>query len=177
MCRWCGEPGGRATGAALVERPAQRLVGRSWQGTHGEAASGAILALLKAVQAETGGDGAIFAGPIVALSWSDRPDGFRTFVGVEVDGAGEAGEAWAALERDGERVDLPPMRFAADWHDARHDASGGDVLGHYEALIAWLRASGHRWDRTRLHHREEYPRHADFSAAPVLRLMLPIDGG
>lgn len=165
MCRWCGEPGGRATGAGLVERPAQSLVGRSWQGTHGEAASGAVISLLKAVQAEAGGD-VVFAGPIVAVSWSDRADGFRTFVGVESDGAG------ARLAADGERVNLPPMRFAADWHDA----GDGDVLDHYAALIEWLRATGNRWDKTVLHHREEYPRHADFSAPPALRLMLPVTG-
>ncbi|CAG1003815.1 MAG: GyrI-like domain-containing protein [Rhizobiaceae bacterium] len=165
MCRWC-EPGGRATGAGLLERPAQRLVGRSWQGTHGEAEAGAILSLLKSVQAEAGG-GDTFAGPIVALSWSDRADGFRTFVGVEADGAGNS------LERDGERIDLPAMRFATDWHDA----SGGDVLEHYAALIEWVRATGHRWDKARLHHREEYPRHADFSAPPALRLMLPVIAG
>lgn len=165
MCLWCSGPDGRIgmTGAGLVERPAQRLVGRTWEGPHGEAASAAILDLLAAVQADAGA-GDMFAGPIVALSWSDRPDGFRTFVGVE------AGEAGPALEVDGERIELPAIRFAADWHDA----ASGDVLDHYHALIEWVRATGNRWDKTALHHREEYPRHTDFSAPPVLRLMLPV---
>ncbi|HHZ10988.1 MAG TPA: hypothetical protein GX405_19650 [Rhizobiales bacterium] len=163
MCRWCGEPAGRATGAGLVGRPAQGLVGRSWQGTHGEAATAAVMALLQAVQAEAGGAD-VFAGPIIALSWSDRPDGFRTFVGVDL------GDAGTGLAADGERVDLPPMLFAADWHEA----GDGDVLDHYQALIEWVRATGNSWDRTILHHREEYPRHADFSAPTALRLMLPV---
>lgn len=167
MCRWCGEPGGRTTGAGLLGRPAQSFVGRMWEGTHGEAAAGAILALLKAVQAEADAGGDVFAGPIVALSWSDRPDGFRTFVGVGLDDAGPV------LERGGKRLDLPAMRFAADWHDA----SAGDVLEHYAALIDWVRATGKRWDRTRLHHREEYPIHADLSGPTALRLMLPVVAG
>lgn len=166
MCRWCAEPGGRATGAGLVERPAQSLVGRSWRGPHGEAAAGAVRTLLEGVQAEAGGSD-IFSGPLVSLSWSDGVEGFRTFVGVD------AGEAGPTLALTGERVDLPGMRLAADWHDA----GDGDVLDHYEALIEWVRATGNRWDKAVLHHREEYPRHADFSAPPALRLMLPVVAG
>lgn len=147
-------------GFSVVERSAQRLVGRVWEGTYSEAAGGALLPVLAQVQAQCTEEGkqagaALWAGPIVGISWNDRPDGFRYFVGLEGGGASET-------------LELPAMRFATAWHDA------GDVTDHYQLMLAWMEREGLRWDKSRMHHREEYPLHADFSAPPVLRLMVPV---
>ncbi|MBX3577049.1 MAG: GyrI-like domain-containing protein [Rhizobiaceae bacterium] len=164
MCEWCGAPHGLREGFSVVERPAQALVGRIWDGTYSQAAAGAIVAVLKEVQAFAGARGsALWAGPIVGVSWNERPDGFRTFVGVERDDAKASGAGMVPL-------DVPALRFATAWHDA----GDGDVLDHYEAMLAWMEREGLAWDRRAMHHREEYPLHADFSAAPVLRLMVPV---
>ena len=165
MCEWCRGPAGALRDVAYVERPAQRLAGRFWEGTHAEAAAGALVGLLKQVQAETEAGGA-WGGPIVGISWATEPGRFRSFVGVEAEAGAAAGDGRETLE-------LPAMRFVSDWH-AEGD---GEVIDHYQSMLEWMRISGARWDKSRLHHREEYPLHADFDAAPVLRLMLPVAEG
>lgn len=166
MCRWCGVPDSTADGFSVVTRPGQSLVGRIWEGTYSEAAAGALVGLLKDVQAFAATEvAALWAGPIVGISWNQRADGFRHFVGVERDGsAGRDGAAGMIP------LDVPPMRFSTAWHDA----GDGEVLDHYEAMLAWMEREGLSWDKRTMHHREEYPLHADFSAAPVLRLMVPV---
>jgi len=160
MCEWCTGPAGALPDVAFVERPAQRLVGRWWEGTHEAAAAGETLALLAAVQAEIAAAGG-WGGPIVSISWATGTGRFRTFVGAEAGTlAGDARET----------LDLPAMRFVSDWHGE----SDGEVIDHYQSMLEWMRVSGARWDKSRLHHREEYPLHADLAAAPVLRLMLPV---
>lgn len=163
MCEWCMGPAGALPDVAFVERPAQRLVGRYWEGTHEAAAAGATVALLTAVQAEITGSGG-WGGPIVGISWAIGAGRFRSFVGAETGTA--VGDGHEALE-------LPAMRFVSDWHGE----TDGEVIDHYQAMLEWMRVSGARWDKSRLHHREEYPLHADFSAPPVLRLMLPVGEG
>lgn len=162
MCQWCGAPAGVLDGFSVVERPAQRLTGRVWEGTYSEAAGGALHPVLAQVQAEGTGDGkqagaAFWAGPITGISWNDRPDGFRYFVGLEGGGPGQT-------------LELPAMRFATAWHDA----GDGEVVDHYQLMLAWIEREGLSWDKSRMHHREEYPLHADFSAPAVLRLMVPV---
>lgn len=169
MCEWCMGPAGALPEAAFVERPAQRLVGRYWEGTHEAAAAGATVALLSSVRAEIAAAGG-WGGPIVSISWATGAGRFRTFVGVEAESetgtvAGDAREAPGL-----ETLELAPMRFVSDWHDE----TDGEVIDHYQSMLEWMRLSGAHWDKSRLHHREEYPRHADFSAPPVLRLMLPV---
>lgn len=160
MCEWCGAPVGLLDGFSVVERPAQTLVGSVWDGTYSQAAAGAIHRVLKEVKGFAEALPGLWSGPIVGVSWNDRPDGFRYFVGVE------SGVA------DAEKLPLtvPAMRFATAWHDA----GDGDVTEHYQLMLAWMEREGLSWDKSRMHHREEYPLHADFSAPPVLRLMVPV---
>ncbi len=165
MCEWCTGPAGALPDVAFVDRPAQRLLGRYWEGTHEAAAAGAAVALLEAVQAEIAASGR-WGGPIVGISWATAPGRFRSFVGAEAEEGAAAGDGHEALE-------LPAMRFVSDWHGE----TDGEVIDHYQAMLEWMRISGARWDKSRLHHREEYPLHADFSAPPVLRLMLPVAAG
>ncbi|HTV72072.1 MAG TPA: GyrI-like domain-containing protein [Rhizobiaceae bacterium] len=165
MCEWCGAPAGLLDGFSVVERPAQTLVGRVWEGTYSQAAGGALHPVLAKVQAQGTGEGkqagaALWAGPIVGISWNDRPDGFRYFVGIESD----------AVDAEKSPLKVPAMRFATAWHDA----SDGDVTEHYQLMLQWMEREGLSWDKSRMHHREEYPLHADFSAPPMLRLMVPV---
>lgn len=163
MCEWCRLPADGSAGYALAERPAQSLVGTFWEGTHAQAEAGATREILRRMQAFAGdlaGDDP-WAGPIVGISWNDRPDGFRYFAGIESDQ-----EAVGGLRR----IEVPVARYVTDWH-AEAD---GEVLDHYLSMLRWMETQGERWDKTHMHHREEYPLHADFSGPPVLRLMLPV---
>jgi hypothetical protein len=170
MCEWCGAPPGLLEGFSVVERPAQRLVGRVWEGTYSEAAAGALLPLFAEAKAAASGGG-LWAGPIIGISWNDRPDGFRYFVGLEVDGTGaEAGGGAGASADVRERLDIPSMRFANAWHDA----GDGEVVDHYQAMLGWIEREGLTWDKSAMHHREEHPLHGDLAAAPALRLMVPV---
>lgn len=160
MCQWCGAPAGLLEGFSVIERPAQHLAGRVWEGKYSEAAAGAIHGLLDETKALAAGQANLWAGPIVGISWNDRPDGFRYFVGLEADVA----------DRGQSPLALPKMQFATAWHDA----GDGEVLDHYQLMLDWIEREGMRWDKSLMHHREEYPLHADFSAPPVLRLMVPV---
>jgi len=158
MCEWCGTPATLLEGFGVVERSAQRLVGRIWEGSYSQAAAGAVRDVLFDVQMLAAEVSGLWAGPIVGISWNERPDGFRYLVGVE-----------GLAHRPGlDILDLPAMRFATAWHET------GEVLDRYQAMLEWLPRQGLRWDKARMHHREEYPLHADFGAAPVLRLMVPV---
>ena len=160
MCDWCGAPAALLDGFSVVERPAHWLFGRLWEGTHSQAADGAIRPLLDEAKTVALSLSGLWVGPIAGISWNERADGFRYLVGVE--GAPET--------RGLQRVDLPHMRFATAWHDA----GDGDVVDHYQHMLDWMEREGLRWDKTHMHHREEYPVHADFAAPPVLRLMVPV---
>ena len=163
MCQWCAGDEEVRGDFIIVARPAQEFVGRLWEGTYSQAAAGAIHAVLNEVKAFSGGLPDLWAGPLVGISWNDRPDGFRYFVGVETNMETGVASDWM-------RLSLPEMRLVTSWHSNQD----GDVTDHYVRMIRWLEAGGHRWDKNLLHHREEYPPHADFSQAPVLRLMLPL---
>ena len=163
MCQWCAPPLLAADEFGLTERPAQRLAGLSWEGTHAQAREGATRKLLTAVQDFALSLGDAWIGPIIALSWNDRPEGGRFFAGVET--TNRAGSMM--------HIDCAAMRFVTGWHDGQH----GEVPDHYERMLWWMSANGHRWDKQQLHHREEYPLHADLSGEPVLRLMLPVATG
>ena len=164
MCLLCGAPTMRAAEFAIVARPAVALRGRLWEGSHAEAAGGAVRELLERVRDEGAGSGDLWGGPIVAISRNDRPGGFRFFAGLAV-AEGDAAEG--ALP---ERFHLPPLRFASAWHHAEE----GPVVERYARMIDWVERVGHRRDVTTLHHAEEYPRDADFAAPAALRLMLPL---
>lgn len=147
---------------ALTERPAQRLAGRYWQGTHAQAAAGAIHPLLVEAAGWAGASQGLWRSPIVGLSWADAgQQGFRYFVGV-ADGDG--------LPAELERLDLPEMEFLSSWHGPQD----GDVAAHYGRMFQSLGDAGLEWSRATFDQREEYP--PDFHpAAPLsLRLLVPV---
>jgi predicted transcriptional regulator YdeE len=162
MCLLCGEVGS-AHGIALTERPAHRLCGRYWQGSYGEAARGAIHSLIGDVQAFAAQREGGWRSPIVGLSWNDRPDGFRYFVGVAMDDAGALPEGFASLA-------LPEMTLASSWHGA----GDGEVVAHYVRMIDWVKPRNLIWDKQHFHHREEYPHDVDLTRPPALRLLVPV---
>ena len=163
MCLLCAEPGFGAQGISVTFRPSHRLVGLDWEGSHAEAARGATHDLIRQVQRFSDQRASLWKGPLVGISWNDRPDGFRYFIGISVDEGEEAPRRFRAL-------DLPDMRLAVSWHGA----SDGEVVDHYLRMIDWIREGGERWDKTHLHHREEYPADIDLAQPPALRLMLPV---
>lgn len=162
MCQLCEENEGDFSGFAVIERPAETLVGIAWEGSHGQAAAGSVHATLKSLQARLG-RGGLWSGPIVGLSFNDRPEGFRYFVGVAADEVKDAGGLL--------RIDLPTRRHVASWHGE----ADGDVVAHYGRMIGWLAVQGLARPEAGPHHREEYPRDGDFDGPPVLRLMLPVE--
>lgn len=164
MCLLCGS--GAASGAsfmALTERPAHKLHGLAWSGTHEEASAGAIRRLIERVKAHSDGRTSPWKSPIVGISWDDRPDGFRHFVGVAPDPGEVLPEGFEALEL--EQTDL-----ASSWHGP----ADGEVVEHYGRMIAWAAEHGYNWDTDRFHHREEYPHDIDLAAPLRLRLLIPI---
>ena len=161
MCDRCGVFGSHDI--ALSERPAHRLAGRFWEGSHAEAAAGAIHPLIEEMKQASAVRPGPWKSPIVGISWNDRPDGFRYFVGIAIedDEAPQAGL---------EMLDLPEMTFASSWHGAED----GGVAGHYGRMFEWIADEGLKWDVSRFHHREEYPSDYDVSGPPVLRLLVPV---
>lgn len=160
MCQWCGAPGFASDDASVTDRPAETLVGFTWEGSYSDAMAGATLDVLKRAQSLAGQAGGLWLGPLVALSSIDGPERFRFFAGTD----GLAEGKGATLR------ECTAGRYATTWH------GDGDVLDRYERLLDWMRAAGHRWNKSAMHHREEYPLHADLSAPPSMRLMLPIAG-
>lgn len=164
MCQWCGTILRDGPGFALVERGAERLSGRFWEGTPGEAAAGAARDLIAAVGEVSRAAG---SGAVISLSWMEGPELLRCFAGVSATGP------VAALS---ERLDFPPMRFVLGLHEG--DGGGDDVIEHYRHMLDWMEAEGLRRDRTRYHHREEYVSVTPSGrAGGPLRLMLPVAGG
>lgn len=162
MCQLCDENVRTLADFAVIERPAEALLGLDWEGSYGQAAAGSVRATLKALQARLG-RGDLWSGPLVGLSFNDRAAGFRYFVGVA---AGEVGDT-----DDLVRIDLPARRHVASWHGE----ADGDVVGHYGRMIGWLASQGLTRAAAGPHHREEYPRDGDFDGPPILRLMLPLE--
>lgn len=159
MCLLCGEAGFGRHGVAIADRPAHRLHGLAREGADSEA----VRALIAKVKVFSDRRDALWKSPIVALSWDDRRDGFRIFVGV----AAEEGEA---LPVGFTALDLPEMRFAS----TLHGPDDGDIAARYGGMIEWLRATGFRPDAAHFAHREEYPSDIDLSAPFALRLLLPV---
>lgn len=164
MCARCGDVTLGQHRFAIVERPPERLRGLFWEGTYAQAAAGALHPLIEAAKPSLHAGAAPFASAIIGISWNDRPDGFRYFVGTD------AGAIQPPVRDGRQRLSLPAMRFASVWH-APED---GDVVQHYGAMLEWIERSGEKRDISILHHREEYPPDIDLAAAPVLRLMLPL---
>jgi hypothetical protein len=162
MCLLCSEAD-TSQGIALTERPAHRLCGLYWEGSYGDAARGAIHTVIAEVQAFAARLQGGWRSPIVGLSWNDRPDGFRYFVGVAADDAATVPEGFALLA-------LPEMTLASAWHGA----GDGEVVPHYARMIDWLKAQNLDWDKRRFHHREEYRHDVDLKQPPALRLLLPV---
>jgi predicted transcriptional regulator YdeE len=163
MCDRCGVMGSHDI--SLSERPAHRLVGRFWEGSNAQAASGAIHPLIEGMKQVSASRSGLWRSPIVGLSWNDRPDGFRYFVGIAV----EEGEApGTGLEI----LDMPEMTLASSWHGAED----GNVVEHYLRMIEWLSDMGLQRDFSQFHQREEYPPDIDLAAPLTLRLMMPVVG-
>lgn len=163
MCLLCAEPGFGAQGVSITFRPPHRLIGLDWDGSHAEAAAGATHDVIREVQTFSNGRESLWKGPLVGISRNHRPDGFSYFVGISAEEGEDAPAGFRALE-------LPGMRFAVAWHGA----SDGEVVDHYLGMIEWIRQNGERWDKSHLHHREEYPAEIDLTQPPTLRLMLPV---
>lgn len=161
MCQLCEADRLDHFGFSVIDRPAEALVGLEWEGSHGQAAMGSIRATLKSLQV-TLGKGDLWSGPIVGLSFNEGSERFRYFVGIA---ASEAKNASGLV-----RLDLPARRHVASWHGQ----ADGDVVAHYGRMIGWLTSQGLARSLEAPHHREEYPRDADFDGPPVLRLLLPV---
>jgi predicted transcriptional regulator YdeE len=71
------------------------IIGLPWTGSYGEAADGAIKALMGEVRACLG---LPQDAPMFGVSWNDRPDGFRHFCGVELSAEQELPAGLARLE-------------------------------------------------------------------------------
>jgi len=164
MCALCDELGGLGDGVGLSDRPSHRLAGFVWEGSHAEAANGAIHPLFARVRAFADGrESGLWRSPIVGLSLDESADGFRYLVAVAVE-PGETVPAGMTV------MDMPEMTFASIWHLPED----GDVAAHYDRIAGMVRDAGLAWDRSRLHRREEYPPDFDPSQPPSLRLMLPV---
>ena len=100
----------------LVEHPPRRLAGLAWEGTYVEAADGAVRRLMDDLFARLGDRPETLWG----VSWEDRPDGFRHFVGIESD-RDLPGLQW---------LELPALTSLTADH------SGGDATGVYGELQA-----------------------------------------
>lgn len=163
MCLMCGD----ATldhAFALVERPAHRLTGRLWSGTFEEAAAGALHPLIADMKDLSARTSDLWKSPIVGLTWNDRPDGFRYFVGIET----EDESATAGFDR----LDVPEMRCASWWHGPE----SGTVVDSYGRLMRGLAEAGIERDQSFCDQREEYPADIDLEKPPALRLLLPVKG-
>jgi len=165
MCALCDEAGALGDGVGLTDRPPHRLAGFLWEGTHAEAANGALHPLFARVRAFSDGRGSgLWRSPIVGLSLDERADGFRYLVAVAV-------EPDAAVPAGMAVMDMPETTFASIWHLPQD----GDVAAHYARMAGLVREAGLAWDRSRLHRREEYAPDFDPAAQPLsLRLMLPV---
>lgn len=168
MCALCGEAAFGGHAVALSERPAHRLHGLVWRGTHEEAASGSLRRLIGMAKAFSDGRAGLWKSPLVVLSWNEASGGLRCLAGVAVGQDEALPDGFCA-------IDLPPMRFASSWHGPQD----GDVVAHYGRMIEWLRDNGWRRDTAIFEQREEYPHDADFDGAVpdrtlALRLLLPV---
>ncbi|MEX0953580.1 MAG: GyrI-like domain-containing protein [Rhizobiaceae bacterium] len=161
MCLMCGD----ATldhAFSLVERPAHRLTGRFWSGTLDEASRGALHPLIEEMKALSAATSDLWKSPIVGLTWNDRPDGFRYFVGVETEDE-KASEGF-------DRLDVPEMRCAGLWHGPE----SGTVVESYGRLMRGIREAGIERDQSFCDQREEYPADIDLGRPLALRVLLPV---
>lgn len=159
MCLMCGD----ATldhAFALTERPAHKLTGGFWAGTFEEAAKGALHPLIEAAKELSARSNDLWKSPIVGLTWNDRPDGFRYFVGIETE--------HSAVGFD--QLDVPEMQCAGLWHAP----GAGTVVESYGRLMRGLKEAGIARDQSFCDQREEYPPDIDLSQPLALRLLLPV---
>jgi predicted transcriptional regulator YdeE len=160
MCMMCGNPGAHLY--SVASRPAHRLVGKFWEGTFAEAATGALHPLIEEMKEVSALHERFWRSPIVGLTWIDRPDGFRYFVGFALEGS-DLPEGCSAVE-------VPEMEYADIWHGP----GDGSVVENYRAMMEWMAGMGLRHETSVFHQREEYSPDVDLSAPPSLRLMLPV---
>ena len=137
-------------------------VGLHWEGTYADAAAGKVRSVIRAVQDRRldipGGDD---ARRLFGISWNDRPDGFRYFVGIPV--------AADAATPDGlSRVRVPRMRCAC------LDHGDGDATGSYRRLFDWMAERGIAHDTSALSLVDDYPIDTDPHAVTGLRLRVPV---
>jgi hypothetical protein len=152
-------------GFVLVGRPQHRLTGRFWSGSFEDASQGALHPVISEMQALSARTSDLWKSPIVGLTWNDRPDGFRYFLGIETADA-IAGEGF-------DQLDVPEMRCAGLWHGP----DAGTVVESYGKLMGGLRDAGIERDPTFCDQREEYPVDIDLEKPLALRLMLPVRAG
>lgn len=168
MCDRCGFGAG-AHRISLSERPAHRLVGWLWEGSHSQVREGALKPLLRQALALSETTSGLWRSPVVGLTWNlpssppsgdTRPAGMRYFCGI-------AGEE---PPRDGAAVDLPEMTLASSWHGP----DDGGVVEHYMRMIEWIGDEALERDNSHFAQREEYPNDHDPDGPLALRLMLPV---
>ncbi len=165
MCDRCGLPASGSHAITLSERPAHRLVGSYWEGSHDEVRAGALKVLLARAKTLSERTAGIWRSPLVVLTWNVRACSVRYFVGI----AADVGE----LDSTGfDTIELPEMNFVSSWHGP----DDGGVVEHYLHMIEWIEGQGLVRDTGQFAQREEYPNDLDLDRAPTLRLLLPVSG-
>jgi predicted transcriptional regulator YdeE len=149
--------------AQFTARDAFTAVGFIWDGTYEQADKGEIRELLSLLQQRLPEIADIIEpNHIIGISWNERSDGFRYFVGLRVaSGSGTPGGMT--------KIQMPASEYAA------HEHAEGNVFETYRQLFRWLAEHGRAQDKTSLDLMEEYPIDMDPFGPPRLRLMVPVE--
>ena len=159
MCLLCGDAAaGHAF--AIVERPAHRLRGVTWRGSHAEAAGGAILPVIARLRAVSDASSDLWKSPIVGLSKAEGLERFSCFVGIDT----QDDDAADGLEA----VELPAARFVSTWHNG----ADGPAVERYGQMLEWMARNGIARAPAHCDQREEYRPDVDPAATLSLRLMI-----
>lgn len=146
----------------IVPEPGFTAVGLFWEGSYAQAAAGEIRPLVLLVQSALPNvRQAMDREHLIGISWNDRLDGFRYFIGIRVEPDSEVPPGMS-------QIDVPPLRCATCNHQS------GDVTLSYQMLFRWIDEHGFDHDTRVLTHLEEYPLPYVPDAPPRLRLLVPI---
>lgn len=163
MCRWCDGGAASLDGFGVELRPAARLGGSTWSGSHADAVAGGLADALARLRGRVVEDAAFAPGPVVVVTLEGQGDRVTCFVGARL---ADVAPAPAGLEE----LAVP----AADYAVVNHHRSDGEAIDRYAAMLDWIRAEGLVRDRSAWQHREEYPLHANFARPESVRLMVPV---
>jgi predicted transcriptional regulator YdeE len=163
MCIWCERAAPSPDGYTIDARRDARLAGWRWSGSHADAVSGGLAAMLERLRGRVVEEQAFAPGPVVVLTLPGPGDRIACFCGA---GLADGAAAPAGLEE----LAVP----AGDYARVHHNRSQGDAIDRYADLLGWMRAERLARDTSRWQHREEYPLHANFARPEVVRLMVPV---